>query len=212
MNESNATRPVRPGEELPDAKLREFLHTSGLLADQESPLTVQQFKNGYSNLTYLIGFEDRDYVLRRPPFAAPKRGHDMGREYQVLDKLHKVFHKTPEVFVFCDDPGIIGAPFYIMEKVDGIILSPGELARRKPSRPEFRTIAGTWLDTFAALHEVDYSGAGLAELGRPDGYVERQVNTWGKQYLAAATEKVASAEKVMAEAEAAREQMRAARY
>ena len=198
MDEANATRPVLPGEELPDASLRQFLLASGLLGDQDSPMAVRQFKNGYSNLTYLIGIEGRHYVLRRPPFAAPKRGHDMGREFQVLDKLHRMFPKTPEVFVFCDDPGVIGAPFYIMEKVDGIILSPGEVARRKPAPSEFGTIAATWLDTFAALHEVDYREAGLGELGRPDGYVERQVNTWTKQYLAAATEQVASAEKVMA--------------
>lgn len=183
---------------MPEAALRQFLGKSGLLADAKSPITVRQFKNGYSNLTYFLGFENKQFVLRRPPFAAPKRGHDMGREYEVLHKLHRVFPKTPEVFVYSEDPEVLGAPFYIMEKVDGIILSAREAQNRKPSPSEFRTISNTWLDTFVALHEVDYTAAGLGSLGRPEGYVDRQVTNWGKQYRAAATQQVASAEKVMA--------------
>lgn len=198
MTDTASTRPVRTGEELPDATLREFLMESGLLIDRSSPLGVCQFKNGYSNLTYLLEFEEKQFVLRRPPFAAPKRGHDMGREYEVLHKLHSVFPKTPEVFIFSDDLEVLGAPFYIMQKVDGIILSAREAQKRKLSPAEFRTIADTWLNTFVQLHDIDYKLAGLDGLGRPEGYVERQVTNWGKQYLAAATERVPSAEKVMA--------------
>lgn len=198
MTEEPSTRPVRPGEDLPEAPLRKFLFGAGLLRDTGSPIDVRQFRNGYSNLTYLLEFEGRQLVLRRPPAAAPKRGHDMGREYEVLRKLHRVFPQTPEVYAFSDDPGVLGAPFYVMEKVEGIILSAREAARRNPSPGEFRTIADTWLDTFAALHQIDYREAGLESLGRPEGYVERQVANWGKQYLAAATEAVPSAEKVMA--------------
>ena len=198
MTESASTRPVRPGEELPEPALREFLHSSGLLTDTDSPMGVQQFKNGYSNLTYLLEFEQKEYVLRRPPFAAPKRGHDMGREYKVLEKLHKVFPKAPEAFVYSEDPQILGAPFYIMEKVDGIILSAREAQKRQPAPKSFQTIANSWLDTFVELHNLDYREAGLESLGKPAGYVERQVTNWSAQYKAAATDEVVSAEKVMA--------------
>lgn len=198
MTDATSTRPVRPGEELPDAPLRKFLMESGLMEHEKSPMEVWQFKNGYSNLTYLLEFEKKQYVLRRPPFAAPKRGHDMGREYEVLHKLHTVFPKIPEVFAFSEAPDVLGAPFYIMEKVDGIILSAPEAHKRKPSPAEFGTIADTWLNTFTELHDIKYKEAGLGALGRPEGYVERQVINWGKQYLAAATERVPSAEKVMA--------------
>jgi len=198
MTESAATRPVRPGEELPEPALREFLRASGLLAGADSPISVQQFKNGYSNLTYLLEFEQKQYVLRRPPFAAPKRGHDMGREYKVLEKLHKVFPKAPEAYVYSEDPEILGAPFYIMEKVDGIILSAREAQKRHLAPEAFQTIANAWLDTFVELHNLDYAGAGLESLGRPEGYVERQVTNWSKQYRAAATEDVVSSEQVMA--------------
>ena len=198
MTEETATRPVRPGEELPEGSLRKFLTGAVLLDSYDSPIRVRQFKNGYSNLTYLLGFEEKEYVLRRPPVGAPKRGHDMGREYEVLHKLHQVFDKTPLVYVFSEDPEVLGASFYIMEKVDGIILSAREAHKRNPSPEAFQTISNTWLHTLIDLHKVDYNAAGLGALGRPEGYVERQVANWGKQYLAAATENVESAHKVMA--------------
>jgi len=93
-----ATKPVREGEELNEKNLKAFLLENGLIADAASELLTGQFSNGFSNLTYLLQIEDKEYVLRRPPFAAPKRGHDMGREYKVLDRLNKVFNKTPKVF------------------------------------------------------------------------------------------------------------------
>ena len=169
----------------------------GLLTDESSPVEIRQFYNGYSNLTYLLKTGSGEYVLRRPPFSAPKRGHDMGREFRVLHHLQKVFHKIPEVYAYSEDPGILGAPFYIMEKVNGIILTEAEARKRKIAPEGFRKVADTWLDTFVELHQVDYTAAGLDSLGRPEGYVGRQVTNWGKQYLAAATEEVPTAQKVM---------------
>lgn len=169
----------------------------GLLTDESSPVEIRQFYNGYSNLTYLLNTGSGEYVLRRPPFSAPKRGHDMGREFRVLHHLQKVFHKIPEVYAYSEDPGILGAPFYIMEKVNGIILTEAEARKRKIAPEGFRKVADTWLDTFVELHQVDYTAAGLDSLGRPEGYVGRQVTNWGKQYLAAATEEVPTAQKVM---------------
>lgn len=171
---------------------------NGLIDDEKSELVIGQFYNGYSNLTYLLKIEGKEYVLRRPPFSAPKRGHDMGREFKVLHNLHKVFDKAPMAHVHSEDNDILGAPFYIMEKVRGVILTAKEARERKISPSEFMTIADTWLDTFVELHDVDYKAAGLESLGRPEGYVERQVMNWGKQYIAAATDEVPTAQNVMA--------------
>ncbi len=198
MSVKEVTKPVRKGEELNEKDLKRFLQSHGLIRDEKSEMTVGQFQNGYSNLTYQLNIEEKEYVLRRPPFSAPKRGHDMGREFKVLDSLHKVFDKTPAVYAYTEDPKILGVPFYIMEKVEGIILTTKEASERKLPPSEFRTISDTWLDTFVELHGLDYKAAGLGSLGRPEGYVARQVTNWGKQYLAAATDDVPSAKKVMA--------------
>lgn len=191
------TKPVREGEELNAVRLKEFLLAHHLISDVNSTLTVHQFSNGFSNLTYLLEIEDKEYVLRRPPWAAPKRGHDMGREYTVISHLNNVFDKTPKAYAYTDDHSVIGAPFYLMSRVSGEILTAKEALKRQVSPTEFQTIAHTWLANFVAFHNCDYKAAGLQDLGRPEGYVERQVTNWGKQYLAAATDEVPAAEKVM---------------
>lgn len=195
---ANPTKPVRTGEELNHEKVKTLLLSNALIADTGSVLNVSQFSNGYSNLTYLIKVEDKEYVLRRPPFAAPKRGHDMGREYKVLSHLNPVFDKAPKTYVFCEDVNVLGAPFYIMQKVQGEILTASAAHKRKVSPDEFAIISNTWLDAFVEFHSIDYKAAALEDLGRPEGYVSRQVTNWGKQYLAAATDDVPAAQKVMA--------------
>ncbi|MDB4264780.1 phosphotransferase family protein [bacterium] len=195
-NEKNL-KPVREGEEINDVKLKNFLLEKGLITRVNTELKVKQFTNGYSNLTYLLQIEDKEYVLRRPPFAAPKRGHDMGREFKVLQHLNPVYNKSPKVYVFNEDSKIIGAPFYIMEKVNGEILTAKSAFSKQVSPEQFKTISDTWVDAFVEFHDIDYKTAGLSELGRPEGYVERQVNNWGKQYLAAVTDEVPAAQKVM---------------
>ncbi|MCG2459731.1 phosphotransferase family protein [Flavobacteriaceae bacterium F89] len=197
MPERVKTKAVRKGEELNEGNLKKFLMAEGLIGDIKSELIVGQFSNGYSNLTYLLRIDKKEFVLRRPPFSAPKRGHDMGREFKVLHNLHKVFGKTPMAYVHSADEKILGAPFYIMEFVNGIILTAKEARERNITPSEFGTIADTWLDAFVELHQVDYKAAGLESLGRPKGYVSRQVINWGKQYLAAATDNVPTAHNVM---------------
>ncbi|GAA4271866.1 phosphotransferase family protein [Aquimarina gracilis] len=188
---------VRQGEELNEKTLKEFLQKEGVITNSQSDWQVTQFTHGYSNLTYLITIEDKEYVLRRPPFGAIKRGHDMGREFRVQSGLYQAFPKVPKMYVFSEDEDILGCPFYIMEKVEGIILNVKEAKKRNIPPKDFKTIANSWLDTFVELHNVDYKAIGLGELGKPEGYVERQVLNWGKQYLKAATEDVPAAEKVM---------------
>lgn len=188
---------VRKGEELKEQNLKVFLQKNDLINNINSELEVSQFSTGFSNLTYRLQIENKDLVLRRPPAGAIKRGHDMGREFKVLSGLNKTFSKVPKAYVYTEDTDIIGASFYVMEKVDGIILDTKEAQKRKVSATEFPTIANSWMDTFVELHQVDYQVIGLGDLGRPEGYVERQVRNWGKQYLKAATEEIPAALGVM---------------
>ncbi len=188
---------VRKGEELPEESLKRFLKNKGLIHSRGSDIYVNQFTHGYSNLTYLISIEQKEYVLRKPPKGAIKRGHDMSREYRVQSGIQKQFSKVPKMFAYSDDASILGSEFYIMEKVDGIILNYKEAHQRKIHSNQYKTIANSWLDTFVELHQLDYKAIGLSELGKPEGYVERQVNNWAKQYFRAATEEVPAAEKVI---------------
>jgi aminoglycoside phosphotransferase (APT) family kinase protein len=188
---------VRKGEELNEQNLKAFLHKIELINNVNSEIEISQFSTGFSNLTYLLKIENKELVLRRPPFGAIKRGHDMGREFKVLTGLNQGFSKAPTAYVYSQNTEIIGAEFYMMEKVDGIILSSKEALKRKIPPDDFKTIADSWLDTFVELHDLDYEAVGLGDLGRPDGYVERQVRNWGKQYLKAATEDIPAAKAVM---------------
>lgn len=194
---NDKTTAVRKEEALPLDTLSPFMHTHGLIKDVNSEIKTRRFAGGFSNLTYLLQVENKEYVLRRPPFGAPKRGHDMSREYKVLSKLYKEFTKIPEVYVFTDDEAVIGAQFYIMEKVNGILLDM-DVANEKNLQPhDYKTIANTWLDTFVELHNVDYKACGLEDLGKPEGYVERQVFNWSQQYEKAKTHDIPESEKVM---------------
>lgn len=188
---------TRKGEELNEENLKRFLYENQLIKDTDNELFVEQFTHGYSNLTYLIKLDEHEYVLRRPPFGAIKRGHDMSREFKVQKAVKSAFTKVPTMYAYTDKTDILGAEFYIMEKMDGIILSYQEARKLNVPPIDFKTIADSWLDTFVQLHLVDYKSVGLEDLGRPDGYVERQVTNWGKQYLKAATDDVPAAEKVM---------------
>ena len=188
---------VRKGEELNEIKLKAFLFTNDLISSVDSPLDISQFTNGYSNLTYQLGIENKSYVLRRPPFGAIKRGHDVSREFKVLSKLKSGFAACPQAYAFSDQLDVMDSPFYIMEKIEGIVLTAKEAKKRKILPTDYATIADTWLNTFVDLHGVDYESLGLGGLGRPDGYVERQVTNWSKQYMKAATKDVPEAQKVI---------------
>jgi aminoglycoside phosphotransferase (APT) family kinase protein len=188
---------VRKGEELPEGKLKQFLVEKELINSVESELFVKQFTHGYSNLTYLLTVEGQEFVLRKPPVGAIKRGHDMSREYKVQSRVRNQFSKVPKMFAYTNDESILGSEFYLMEKVNGIILNYKEAKSRNIAPNQYQEIANSWLDTFVELHQLNYKEVGLEDLGRPEGYVERQVTNWGKQYLKAATEDVPAAQKVM---------------
>jgi aminoglycoside phosphotransferase (APT) family kinase protein len=188
---------VRKGEELNEVLLKKYLQEKQLINSTKSDLFVQQFTHGYSNLTYLLEIENNQYVLRKPPIGAIKRGHDMSREFKVQSGVKKEFSKVPKMFGYSNDETILGSEFYIMEKVNGIILNYKEAQKRNNTPENYKTIANSWLDTFVELHNVDYKAVGLADLGKPEGYVERQVTNWGKQYLKAKTDEYPEAEIVM---------------
>ncbi len=179
-------RDVRAGEELPQGALQRFVdaHLPGL-----GPLAVRQFPGGYSNLTYLLRAADgRELVLRRPPFGAGvKHAHDMGREHRLLCALHPLWPRVPRPIVACADESVIGAPFYLMERVRGLI-PRGANAQASPD--EARARAEALIDTLAELHALDPASAGLRDLGRPEGYAARQVAGWAERYARARSDDV----------------------
>ncbi len=191
------TSAVRPGEELDLAKLEPFLRSH--FPAEAGTLVVRQFPSGHSNLTYSVYLGEREFVLRRPPFGSKvKTAHDMSREFRVLSKLHPAYSPAPKVLLYCDDDSILGAPFYVMEPVRGIILR-----RNLPQGLEFpagtaRRLSESFLDNLALLHSLDYAAIGLADLGKPQGYLERQVRGWTERYYDSKTHDYSEVEKISA--------------
>lgn len=173
------TAPVRPDEALDVAALDAYCRPR--LPDARGALVVEQFPGGHSNLTYLLRYDDREYVLRRPPLGplAP-RAHDMGREFRVLSALWPVFPPAPRPYLRCDDPGVIGAPFYVMERRRGLVLRREEPPHFGPA--ERRAAGEALVDAMIALHAIDWRAIGLGDLGRPDGFVARQVRGWAERW------------------------------
>ena len=189
------SRSVRAGEELPNERLLEYL--TAHLPELEGPLIVEQFPAGFSNLTYLLRAGERELVLRRPPIGAKiKTAHDMGREYRILSHLYPVYNKVPRPLLFCEDEEILGAPFYVMERVKGIILRAQPPRGIELSAEVMHSLSKTFIENLAEIHEVDYEAAGLGDLGSPQGYVTRQVEGWTKRYYNARTDDVPAIEKL----------------
>ena len=186
---------IRPGEELDLGKLEAFLrsHFSG----EGGNFTVTQFPSGHSNLTYCVQLGHRRMVLRRPPFGSKvKSAHDIGREFHVLFKLHDAYPPAPKVLLYCEDVSILGAPFYLMEPISGVIL------RRDPPQgltftPDTaRGLCESFIDNLARLHSINYSEIGLSDLGRPQGYLERQFRGWIERYHGSKTHELPEIEQI----------------
>src|SRR5262245_49743601 len=171
---------VRPGETLDTERLTGWLreHIPGV----EGTVSVEQFPGGFSNLTYLLRLGEREMVLRRPPFGANiKGGHDMGREFRILSALAPTYGKVPQPLGYCEDETVIGAPFYVMERVKGVILRNRLPPGLDISPDLMRRLCRSLIDALVELHALDYAAAGLAELGKPEGYTARQVAGWTKR-------------------------------
>ncbi len=171
---------VRAGEELEIARLEPFLREQ---IGDVGRISVAQFPSGHSNLTYLVQVGNMEVVLRRPPFGSKVRSaHDMAREYRVLSKLHGAYPLAPRALVYCDDLAILGAPFYLMESTNGVILRRDPPARMRFSPETARRLSEAFVDNLARLHSLDYGAIGLGDLGKPQGYLERQVKGWIERY------------------------------
>lgn len=187
---------VRPGEGLDVGTLAAYLRRH--LPDISEPIQVQQFPSGYSNLTYLLRIGEKEFVLRRPPFGAHtiRAGHDMKREYRTLVGLSKVYVKVPRPLLYCEDESVIGAPFYIMERVRGVVLRTVPPAGLDLRPDVLQKLSQSFVDNLAEIHAVDYQAAGLGDLGRPQGYVQRQIRGWSERYAAARTDDIPEMERV----------------
>jgi aminoglycoside phosphotransferase (APT) family kinase protein len=182
----NDTIDVRPGEALDTAHLEPYLREH--LPETAGAFAVRQFGGGHANLTYLIRFGEREYVLRRPPFGPlPKGGHDMKREYRVLSKLYASFALAPRAFALCTDHDVIGSDFVVMERRHGIVIRTKLPPVFAADRSACRRLGENFIDALAELHRVDYQRAGLADLGKPEGYLARQLAGWIERWDAAST-------------------------
>ena len=189
------TAAVRSGEELDWAALTGYLQDR---IEGGPSLAIEQFPGGHSNLTYLLRTPAREYVLRRGPLGpvAPK-AHDMAREYMVLKAIHPFFDAAPEVFHLCEDTSIIGAVFFIMERRRGIVMRdriPLELA----AFPDYPArVSRGFVDCLVELHGVDIVKHGLSALGKPEGFLERQVRGWFERWQRAKTEEIPAMDRLI---------------
>lgn len=186
---------IRPEERFDEARVADHLrrHLPELVG--EGPIEFAQFPGGAANLTYLARTGKTELVLRRAPRGPlPKGGHDMAREYRVLSRLWRTFPKAPRAFHFCEDPGVMGKPFFVMERRRGWVIR-GEWPRPFGDDPRSRRrVAEELVDTLAELHLVDPDTVGLGDLGRPEGFVRRQVEGWMQRWRAARTREVPAME------------------
>jgi aminoglycoside phosphotransferase (APT) family kinase protein len=190
MSTDKATE-VRKGEELDKQRLTDYLKKN--LAGFKEPLQIKQFPSGYSNLTYLLQTgSGEEYVLRKPPHGANVRGgHDMGREFNVLKSLEAIYPKVPHPVLFEEDPSLLGGPFYLMQRVHGVILRNKAPEGIHLGQDLMRKISISAVETLAELHNLNISGTPLEKMGKPDGYAERQVHGWVDRYYKAQTDDLA---------------------
>jgi aminoglycoside phosphotransferase (APT) family kinase protein len=189
-HETDVVTSVREGEDFNRKALHKFM-LQNIDWWPKEPIEVAQFSAGYSNLTYLIRCGNIEAVMRRPPLGPlPPRAHDMKREYSLLEKLHPVFPYVPKTYAFCDDESVIGVPFYIMERKKGMVLDGKFPPGMSATNHMCRQISIGAVDTLANLHQIDYQYAGLENFGRPQGFIERQVNNWISRYERSQTHEI----------------------
>jgi aminoglycoside phosphotransferase (APT) family kinase protein len=196
MSQSSDTRPVRESERLDWESLGAYLRARlpevvGEEVDTAAPLTVEQFPGGHSNLTYLLRLGGREFVLRRPPFGpvAPK-AHDMAREFHILEALHPVFPLAPRPFLLCEETAVVGSVFYLMERRRGLVVRSEEPPELEGRPAERRRASAALVDALAELHVVDIRAHGLDSLGKPAGFVERQVRGWAERWHRSQTDEL----------------------
>jgi len=191
----SGTKEVPPALAFDPARLTAWLEPR--LSSFEGPLEVRQFKGGQSNPTYLLTTPARRYVLRRkPPGKLLASAHAVDREFRVLSALHREAFPVAEPLAFCEDESVIGTPFYVMAHVDGRVFWDPAMPACDPS--ERSAVYDAMNATIARLHGFDPAAIGLADFGRPEGYVARQVKRWSEQYRLSETETIPEMDRLMA--------------
>lgn len=181
---------VRNGEELDSEKLENFLRQH-IEEMPDGKLEIRQFGTGHSNLTYALKIGDWEAVLRRPPLGpvAPK-AHDMEREYRILDALHPIFPAAPKPYVYSDNPEVVGSPFFVMERRQGVVLDTAFPENSEPTAELGRKVSEKMVDLLVELHGLDYKKTPLVQLAKPEGFMERQVHGWIGRYERSKTETI----------------------
>ncbi|MFL5625798.1 MAG: phosphotransferase family protein [Ktedonobacteraceae bacterium] len=181
---------VRKGESFDIPRVEQYLRQA-IAGIGAGSLQVRQFPSGASNLTYLLQIGDWEGVLRRPPFGpVPPKAHDMERESSLLRKIHPVFPLAPMPYTFCNDLTILGVPFYVMERRKGIVINASFPPDVTPTSDLCQNISAMVVDTLVQIHAIDWRGAGLDELGHPEGFLARQVKGWIERYFRAQTDDI----------------------
>lgn len=177
---------IRDGEELDLEALKQ--HLEPILGASVARLQINQFPGGFSNLTYLLSNGSEKWVLRRPPFGSQvKSAHDMSREFKILSAIKDVFPYGPKPVHFCEDRGVLGCDFYLMTYIEGLVIRRDYPVGLELSPGQVREQLLNFFDVLSALHSVDLAEAGLNNFGRPEGYVQRQVDGWCKRWEGAVT-------------------------
>ena len=183
----DAAKEIRKGEDLDWTKLEIYLREH--IPDLSGDMAVGQFHGGHANLTYLIKFGKQELVVRRPPFGKIAPGaHDMKREYRVLSKLYKYFPQAPRAFHLCEDESIIGAKFVVMERRSGVIVRYHLLDCFKDFKNAELRLTDAMIKALAELHNIDVKDNDLSDLGRPEGFLTRQLLGWSKRWDLSKTE------------------------
>ncbi len=178
---NNPTVAVRGGEELDWQALDR--HLRRVIPGLEGPPEISQFAGGNSNLTYRLKYRNEDLVIRRPPFGTKaKSAHSMIREYRIMNALKPVYTCVPDTLYYTDDESIIGSEFYVMRKVEGQIIKKTIPPHWGFSADDTRRFCRRFWEKLIELHQVDYIAAGLGDFGKPEGYIQRQIQGWNGRY------------------------------
>jgi aminoglycoside phosphotransferase (APT) family kinase protein len=190
----SGTKEVSEPLRIDAARLQQYLASA--VPGFAGPLSVQQFKGGQSNPTYLLQTRARNYVLRRkPPGKLLPSAHAVDREFRVIGALHAQDFPVPEPITYCDDPEIAGTPFYLMAHVEGRVFWNPDMPGVRPA--ERAAIYDAMNATLARLHSFDPASIGLSDFGRGENYVGRQVERWSRQYSASETETIEEMDELM---------------
>jgi aminoglycoside phosphotransferase (APT) family kinase protein len=183
---NNPAADIRSGESLDFDALQR--HLKSVIPGLSGEAEFSQYPGGNSNLTYRVAFPGNDLVLRRPPFGTKARSaHSMIREYRVVNALRPVFPTVPETMYYSDDESIIGSEFYVMRRVEGNLVRHVIPPEWGFSNDDRRRFCVSFWEKLIELHQVDVVAAGLADFGRPQGYVERQILGWNGRFEKALT-------------------------